>query len=138
MRIVLDTNVAISAIISSGAPNRILRLAETGTIRIAISQEILEELSGVLRRGKFRPYLAQAGLTPYAAYRAYVALVHIFPVTQSLTVITKDPSDNMFLACAVISGASFIISGDRHLLALNEFQGIKIVTPRQFLKTFFL
>ena len=49
-------------------------------------------------------------------------------------VIKEDRPDNKFLACAIAAQASFIISGDKHLLKLKEFQGIPIVSPREFLK----
>ena len=62
------------------------------------------------------------------------ALVHVFVTNQKVTAITADPADNAVLECALASDASFIISGDDHLLSLKSFQLIPIVTPREFLK----
>lgn len=56
--------------------------------------------------------------------------------SRPISVITDDPSDNMFLACALAAQASFIISGDRHILAVKTFRDIPIVTPAQFLTLF--
>lgn len=57
----------------------------------------------------------------------------VFPRRTPHT-IKEDPSDNHFLACAIVAQASFIISGDEHLLKLKAFQGIPIVSPKEFLK----
>lgn len=133
MRIVLDTNVLISATLTIGAPNQILKLAEKGLVEIAASPEILQELSGVLKRPKFRKYLLQAGLTADLAVKQLLFLLQIFPITKQVSVVTDDPADNKFLSCAVSAGASFIVSGDKHLLRLKKFEDIPIVKPAQFI-----
>ena len=133
MRIVLDTNVLISATLTSGSPNQILKLAEKGLLEIATSAEILQELSEVIKRPKFDPYLLQAGLTSDLALKQLLFLLQIFPTTKQLTVVTADPADNKFLSCAVSAGASFVVTGDKHLLQLKKFEDIQIMKPAQFL-----
>lgn len=133
MRVVLDTNILISALFWTGAPNQILKLIETDTVELAISPGILRELHGVLNRQKFVPYLAKLQLSAEELTEHLVDLASLFSPDQELTIITEDLSDNQFLACALTAKADFIISGDRHLLALKSFHNIPILTPRQFL-----
>jgi len=134
MRAVLDTNVFISGILWKGTPHKIIELAEKQKIEIAISLEILEELAGVIKRPKFKPYLNQAESTPQQIVERVVSLTQVFLSTKRVTIIKIDPTDNMFLSCALASGASFIISGDKHLLNLKQYQGIKVISPAQFFK----
>jgi len=133
MKIVLDTNVLISAILTFGPPNQILKLAEKGLLEIATSPEILHELSGVLKHPKFHRYLRQAGLTPDSAVKQLSFFLQIFPTAKHVTVVTADPADNKFLSCAVSAGASFVVTGDKHLLQLKKFEDIQIMKPAQFL-----
>lgn len=55
-------------------------------------------------------------------------------ITGNLRVVSSDPDDDMFIECALVAGASMIVSGDHHLLGLEEYQGIRIVTPAAFLR----
>ncbi len=134
MVVVLDTNVFISALFWKGPPHEILKLAEKGIITIASASPLLEELLGVLTRRKFQQHIERTS-TELEAIRKHVAeLVRLYPVDpEKISVITRDRSDNMFLACALSADADYIISGDDHLLSLASFQDIPIVAPHQFL-----
>lgn len=134
MKVVLDTNVLISALFWSGPPNEILKCAEDGDIALAASIPMLEELSGVLSREKFKPLLERAGVSVESIQERVATLVALYPHNAKISIISEDPSDDMFLACAFAAQAPFIVSGDRHLLRLKEWQGIRIVTPKQFLQ----
>jgi len=136
MRVVLDTNVFISAIFWRGSPHDILKFAEEDKITLVSSREILEELFGVLQRDKFQPYLQQTQTNLPELIEHISSIVEVFSPLKKVSIIEEDPSDNKFLDCALSSGASFIISGDHHLLDLKEFQDILIVAPSQFLKRF--
>lgn len=136
MKVVLDTNVLISAIFWKGSPNLIFRLAEKGLIILITSQEILEELTGVLNRPKFAPYLRRTNHTLQTIIKEISLLAKVVLPTEPVSGISADPADDKFLSCAVSSGAAFLISGDRHLLALKKFRSITITTPAQFLKFF--
>jgi uncharacterized protein len=136
MKVVLDTNVMISAIFWKGSPNLILRLAEKGLITLITSQNILAELAGVLGRKKFIPYLRQANYTPQSLVAKFSQLSQVIVPIQQVTGVVADPDDDKFLACALAAEAEAIISGDQHLLKLKQFASIPILTPSQFLKQF--
>jgi len=129
-RIVLDTNVLISAVLFGGPPRQVLELVISGTVDCSLSIPILDEIRQVLYRPKF-------GFSPEQSFQLLDELHAVCGVinpTVRLNVVTSDPDDNMVLECALESGASFVVSGDRHLLDLVEFHGIQIVTPADYLK----
>lgn len=130
VKVVIDTNVLVSATLFGGNPEQILDSAEEGKIKILISEEILEEFKGVLQR-KFGFSLDIVEIT-VSAIKEISTLV---TPTQRLNVIKKKEDDNRILECAVEGKVQYIVSGDkRHLLPLKEYQGIKILSPAQFLK----
>jgi len=134
MRIVLDNNVFISGIFWKGIPHQIIKLAEENRFEIATTIEILEELFGVLKRGKFKPLFKEGKTTLEEVSERILELVRIYSPKVKVKVITEDPEDNKFLACAISCQASFIVSGDGHLLKLKKFRDIPIVPPKEFLK----
>lgn len=134
MRVVLDTNILISAFLWQGAPKDVFMLAEKGGAIICVSGETIDEFERILSYPKFAERLARLGKTPADVIDELLGAVeyypsHSFPAPQ----IRDDPADDIFLACALAADADFIISGDEHLLALKSFQNIPILTPRQFL-----
>jgi putative PIN family toxin of toxin-antitoxin system len=133
MQVVLDTNVLISAVISSrGAPAQILRLWEEERFDLLVSPSILEELERVIRY----PRIQQRYNLPETEVARFLQLIRIGAVLVEpkieIMAIAADPSDNRCLECAVEGGASYIISGDQHLLELEEFEGIVILAPAVF------
>ncbi|MDZ4170188.1 MAG: putative toxin-antitoxin system toxin component, PIN family [Coriobacteriia bacterium] len=120
--VVLDTNVYVSAYAFGGVPAEIMRAAITHEIEIATSPAILAELARVLvdKLG-----FSQSRVEDVVRQIARVATV-VKP-RVSLDVIADDP-DNRVLECALESEASFIVSGDRHLLELGEFEGVLIIS----------
>jgi putative PIN family toxin of toxin-antitoxin system len=128
-RLVLDSNVFISAVVFGGKPREILDLAVKGLIEIAISDGILEEISGVLGGKKF--------LYPARIVRTLMSeigdLADLVEPEEKIEALLEDPEDNRVLECAVESGADVIVSGDSHLLALQSFGRIKIMSPDEFL-----
>ncbi len=134
MRVVLDTNVLVSAFLWQGLPEEIFKLAEKGEIAICVNKEILEEFERVLSYPKFKARLSQIRKTPSQIINEFLAVVAHYPSHRFLTPqVPADQSDEIFLSCALAARASFIISGDKHLLRLKSFHGIPIVTSRQFL-----
>jgi len=129
-RIVADTNVYISALNFAGTADEVLGLGRAGAVDVFISQPILDEVADVLVR-KFRwtrTRVREARL----AIRSFAALINPGEVIH---VIREDEPDNRILECAVAADAEAIVTGDQHLLKLNRFRGIAIVTPREFLTT---
>lgn len=130
MRVVLDTNVYISAILFGGKCEEILRFAALGSYDLIISESILKELKSILDK-KFHWSKKQISET-----LSYVkGLAEVIKPDISLSVIKNDPSDNKILECALKAKAAFIVSGDKaHLLPLKVYKGIKIMSPSDFLK----
>lgn len=129
-RIVLDTNVLISAVLFNGPPRAILELVIGGSVFCSLSLAILDELRDVLERPKFR-FSPEQALQVIEELHAVCDIVN--PAIQ-IDAIPADPKDNIILECAVESGANRIVSGDQHLLAIVEFRGIQIVSPADYLK----
>ena len=131
IRIVLDTNVIVSALVFGGIPRGVLELAEAGQCEFFYSEPIKTEVGRVLSE-KFDWPL--------------VMLQQVLPVLWSMgTLVTPrmivnavrdDPDDNRILECALEAEAQIIVSGDHHLLSLQEYKSISIVTPRQFIDRF--
>ena len=134
MRVVLDANFLISAVISPrGTPAQILRLWEGEEFELVISPPILEELERVIHypRIQERYNLSEEYVGQFLQSIGGVATV-VEPAVE-LSVIEKDPSDDRYLECAVASGASYIVTGDDHLLDLEEYGGVAILSPVEFL-----
>lgn len=130
MRIVLDTNVFISGIFFTGPPYQILKAWRDGRVQLLVSPSILDEYRriGAELALQFRNVDLRAFLD-LLTVQAEIVLAPTLP-----PVIRDDPSDDKFLEAAVAGNASYIISGDKHLLTLSEFQGIQILKPRDFVQ----
>jgi uncharacterized protein len=135
IRVVLDANQYVSALLKPHSnPAKIIRLVYEGDLALLLSHEILDELRRVLAYPKIKKLHRR---TPEEIERFFLKLERIAVVTPGLldvSAITDDPSDNIYLACAVEGSADFIISGDHHLTDLRGFEGIPIVNPAMFLK----
>ena len=130
MRIVLDTNVFISGIFFTGPPYQILKAWGDGKVQLLVSPSILDEYQriGVELALQFR----DVDLRPFWDLLTIQAEIVLAPTLPQ--VIHDDPSDDKFLEAAVAGNASYIISGDKHLLKLSEFQGIQILKPKDFVQ----
>ncbi|NQS88844.1 putative toxin-antitoxin system toxin component, PIN family [Patescibacteria group bacterium] len=129
IRAVVDTNVFISATLHEGPASKLLSYWQRGRFIYLISKQILEEYIKVLSYPKFRLTEEEIKWIIWEELLPYVETVKIkIPVSA----IKTDPSDNIFLSTAVESKASFIISEDRHLLVLKEYQDVQIVRIRDF------
>ena len=133
MNIVLDTNTIISGIFWKGAPRQVLDLARSGKFSLFTSPDLLAELADVLRRQKFSERLALADTSVEEIVFGYAALAKTIRPHKIQPVIAADPDDDKVLACAQTANAEVIVSGNSHLLDLNEFEGIKIITVNQLL-----
>jgi len=129
MTIVIDTNVIISALLFGGKPQRVFEMVLKGTVRMAMSKEMLDEIAGVLQGRKFR-YPPEMAL---GIVRELESISDLVVPLRRIEAIRVDPYDNMVLDCAVTAGADCIVTGDAHLLELKEFETIRIVSPAQFL-----
>jgi putative PIN family toxin of toxin-antitoxin system len=130
-KVVPDTNVLVSALIKKeGKPAQILRHLDE--LELVTAEEILAELEEVLHRPHIqRKYqLTDEDIHEYLArLRAASTIVPLHTTVDAVV----DPDDNKFVACALDGGAGYIVSGDPHLLDLQEYQRIRILTPAVFL-----
>lgn len=134
MRVVLDANILISAIISrKGSPAQILVLWEQEMFDLIISPPVLAELERVIHY----PRIRKRYNLPEEQVDQFIQLISTQAISVDpsieITVIEKDLTDNRYLECAVAGGASYIITGDSHLLELKEYKGIIILPPTGFL-----
>ncbi len=125
MRVILDTNVILSAIFFGGIPGRILSAYRDGRITLVLSPEILDEYRMTASR------LAKKYDLEYEALLEWIAIhSKINQATQLPDPVCADPDDDKFIACALASKAKIICSGDKHLLNVNGYQGIEVLKPR--------
>jgi putative PIN family toxin of toxin-antitoxin system len=126
-RVVLDTNIFLSAFTFGGKPEIVLELARAGRIQLVVSTFILAELASILKR-KF------AWGDEDIREALMIVGRHADLVKPGMRLrILEDEADNRVLECAVEGRAEWIISGDHHLLNLKEFRGIQIVRASDFL-----
>lgn len=130
---VFDANVFISAMLMEDSiPGQAFAAAcETGQLLLSIS--IINELDDVLRRPRLEKYLHEKERIHFLTSVVHEA--HVIETSETITAC-KDPKDNKYLELALSGQAACIITGDKDLLDLNPYQGIPILTPRQFLDTF--
>ena len=133
MKLVLDTNVLISAIFWQGTPHEILISIEKGTFALCITPVLLDELKDVLSRPKFSYRIKECNTSREELLTAIIDVAELYPDRKIAPVIKDDLDDDCVLACALTSGAQYIITGDPHLLKLKDWSGILIMTPPQFL-----
>jgi putative PIN family toxin of toxin-antitoxin system len=132
VRFVIDTNLLVSGVISSGLPRQLLDAARAGEFELCTSNALLAELERVLGRAKFAGRLAQAGLTPQDIVNDLRRLAVVVIPTSVPRVVPNDPDDDHVLAAALAGTADLIASGDRRdLLPLSSYEGIAIVTARE-------
>lgn len=131
-RVVLDTNVLISALIYRGLMNALVPLWQQGKIRLLVSKDVLVEYFRALSYPKFK--LSKAEVLS-SIKENVLPFAETIAVKTSFHVVLEDPDDDKFLALAVDGRADVIISGDMHLLALGDFRGIPILRASQFLES---
>ena len=133
MRIVLDTNVLISAMLNGcSVPGRVVNLL-LDEHRLVVSQRIIDEWNDVVGRRKFDRWATMAERLELVRLLLGVAdlVLIISPI-----VACRDPKDDKYLDAAVGGTADAIVSGDADLLSLHPFQGIPILSPKAFLAAF--
>jgi putative PIN family toxin of toxin-antitoxin system len=120
----------ISAIFWEGSEAELIELVEKGVIEAYTSPQILDELERVLLSQKFK--LRKDEVSNLVGY--FTTLTHVMIPKSTIHVIPEDPSDNRIIECALEVKADLIVSGDKHLLALKEFKGVKVRRASETLK----
>jgi len=128
IRLVIDTNVYISALMFGGLPGALLDLVFLQSFVTVISPDLLDELDEKLRlKFDVSPEDAATVLDRIAG------IAQVVHPEETLQVIREDPDHDQVLECAVSGKANYIVTGDRHLLRLGEYRGIRIMRVREFL-----
>jgi len=135
IRAVLDANVLISSLISrKGAPGQILDAWLQGQFQICVSTAILNEMSRVLKYPRIAERLGPDDADRTMYYLS--ALAEWVDVKSELAVLTRDPSDNAYLACALGGGVDYLVTGNiSHFAEAGEtYHEVRIISPRSFLE----
>ena len=134
LRVVLDTNVLVSALLrKTSTPRRIYQAFRADTFIIVVSAKILEEIDDVIHRDYI---IKRSRMTESDRKKFMLELTDLSLTVEDqieIKVVKDDPDDNKFITAAVEGKANYIVSGDTHLLDLKEYQIIKIVSPNEFL-----
>ncbi len=136
MRIVLDTNVVLSALLWRGAPHHLLAaIGQRSSIQLYSSTALLEELADVLTRPSATKRLTLIGRSAREVLADYVEAIELVEPASVPRVVAGDVDDDQVIAAAVTARADLIVSGDRkHLLPLGSHQGIDIVDATEAIR----
>ena len=134
MRVVLDTNVVVSALIWGGTPERLIELAGEGILDLVTTEALLAELAGILARPKFAQKLEQKNLSAAEIVARYRELAETVEPASIEVATLRDPDDEAVIACAIAAHAELIVSGDRDLLVLKAHESIRIVDAADALR----
>ena len=135
-RLVLDTNVLVSAFLWRGTPGRLIELAGDQTIQPVTSAALLDELAATLAKRKLAKHVTATGLTVSQLVAGFKRLAITVSARQLDERVSRDIDDDAVLACALAARAQFIVSGDEDLLVLGTFKGIPIITVATAVRQF--
>jgi putative PIN family toxin of toxin-antitoxin system len=130
LRVVLDTNVIVSAVVSGGKPRQLFDKGIDGRFQIVVSEFILKEVGTVLRRPKFKASDDEISNTILTLMQSG----DVTTVTSDFKIVKEDPADDAILNASFDGGADILVTGDRHLLELKEFKRTKILSVSEALK----
>ncbi len=132
VRIVLDTNVVLSALLWHGTPYRLLEVARRREqVALFTRAALVEELAEVLVRRSAAKRIVAIGRNAPQVLADYVDAADLVTLLAVPSVIAADPDDDQVIAAAVAAQADLIVSGNRHLLALSTHQTVRSVTPAE-------
>jgi len=132
MKVVVDTNVLVSGVFFGGMPSRILEAWRDKRIDVVVSPDILEEYRRVGEH--LETQFTGVSLAPFLAL--LVMNAEIIEPPDLPEQVSRDSDDDKFIACALAGGCNVIISGDKDLLSISGYRGVKVAAPREFLESF--
>lgn len=132
MKVVIDTNIFVSSFFG-GNPRKIIDLWKNEKITLCLSQAVLDEYIGVLQRIGLKD---EGELDELLSFFSRGFNILFTTKTPEIKIVRNDLDDDKFIECAVALKADTVITGDREVLAIKEYMGIKILTPQQFLKNY--
>jgi putative PIN family toxin of toxin-antitoxin system len=133
IRVVLDTNVLVSALLFKTTLSKVIALWQGGAIVPVISKETFQELRTVMEYPKFA--LTQEEIRALLEHEI-LPFFEVIEVIEEVRGICADPTDDKFLACALAASADYLVSGDKALTDLQQYKSVKIIKPSEFLKLF--
>ena len=128
-KVVIDTNIFVSSFFG-GNPRKIVDLWKSGQLALCLSKPIVDEYVAVLQRLALEGEQELSDLLGLFAHGIHALFT---AKTPDLHIVKEDPDDDKFIECAVALKATCIISGDKSLLAIGDYMGIEIITPKEFL-----
>ena len=134
LKVVFDGSVWISALLWGGKPAEIVKATESRRIEILISEEILAEISRVLNYPKLSKIYQVEGLRREDLIEAVLKIAKFVKIAERVCVVKDHPADDKFLECASAAEASYLVSGDRHLLKVVHWKRTKILSVSDFLQ----
>jgi putative PIN family toxin of toxin-antitoxin system len=130
VKIVLDTNVFVSGVFFAGPPYQILQAWRDGRLQLVLSKDILAEYRRVGERlAEQFPHVNLAPLIELVAVKGKMVRALRLPAP-----VCDDPDDDKFLACALADRCKVIVSGDKHLLKVSGYRGIRVMRPKDFVE----
>ena len=136
MRIIIDTNVAVSGLLWQGASNQILKSIRDSENTLLLSDSIVNEFRRVIKYSKFKSKINELKTNPEEILSYYQNLGIFIAINKKANVRLMDKDDRIFLDLAINGNPKIIVSGDGHLLELIKFNNIPIVTPSEAIKVF--
>lgn len=133
MKITVDTNILISATFWCGDSDRIVSKVENKEIELFLSKDILDEFSAVLDSKEIKDKIKNKNLEFRRTVEKIIELSSIVESDRKIKAVIEDSDDDKILECAKATKVDYIISNDKHLYKLNEFEGTKILRPNEFL-----
>ncbi len=130
-KVVLDTNILVSALLFKGELSKIADRWKKGRIAPVFSRETFEEFRTVLEYPKFSltgreiKMIIEEEVLPF---------FEVAEISDKISGVCRDPADDKFIACAVSASADFIVSGDNDLLDIGKYKSVRIITAAEFLK----
>ena len=136
MRVLLDANLFISFLLNpdrDSASNEVVRRAVLGEFTLLVPEELLDEISS---RARSKPYLMER-ITPEEIdemVEIVSSVAEFIPrIEDTIPAVVRDPKDDYLLAYAAVAHADYLVTGDRDLLVLQEVEGVRILTPKEFM-----
>jgi putative PIN family toxin of toxin-antitoxin system len=133
MKVVLDANIYVSALISAlGNPRKIFNRWEQDDFEVLITPDIVREIGRVLKYPRIikRHKKDETQIEQYL--KLLITQATIVDIKETLDVVKSDEADNRYIECAVFGKADYIVTGDNHLLTVGEYRGIVILPPAAF------
>jgi putative PIN family toxin of toxin-antitoxin system len=130
IKVVLDTNVLVSALLFKKETAKIVDLWKSGKIIPIFSKETFDEFKRVLEYPKFALTKDEIG---HLILEEVLPFFEVIEVKSSIKAICKDPDDHKFISCALSAKARFVVSGDKDLYSLKSFESVRIIRPSDLL-----